>query len=74
MCQDTFNIKGIEFEVEFELDVEHPSGDLWVMIESIAIDGVDVTEIIADAWVNLIQHQIYERSIRSRYDRAAFFA
>lgn len=74
MCNDTFNIKGIEFEVEFELDVEHPSGDLWVMIEQISIDNVDVTEIIADAWVNLIQHQIYERSIRSRYDRAAFFA
>ena len=74
MANDTFNIKGIEFDVQFQIDKEIESGDVCVEIELITIDGVDVTDIIAENWINLIQHEIYVRSFCSRSDRAAFFA
>ena len=74
MCNETMTIKGITFDVQFEIDREIESGDVCVEIELIAIDGVDVTYIISQNWINLIQHEIYVRSFCSRSDRAAFFA
>ena len=74
MCNETMTIKGITFDVQFQIDREIESGDVCIEIESIAIDGVDVTDIIAENWINLIQHEIYVRSFCSRSDRAAFFA
>jgi hypothetical protein len=74
MAHEFIKVKDIIFDVVFEIDKDIESGDVIVEISYIGIDDVDVSEIIAQQWVNLIQNEIYVRSISSRSDRAAFFA
>lgn len=54
-------LKGIEFEVEFELDKDIESGELLLEVTAISISGVEVGDIISEEWYELIWDEVYKK-------------